>query len=174
MDNEKKPSQLDFQLDFLKLEVETINASIRQIDEITKNIKQWAITLWTAAVGGSLARPELTKYLGLTAVIPILFWYVDSLHRSSQRRFIWRTLLIKDFLNDDRLKQSIESGRLIGFEVLNPAARSKGEANEEMLAFTDLRRVMKFQSISMLYIGLAVLSLLIWILGIALGFIKFS
>ncbi len=173
MNREQKPSQLDYQLDFLRLEVETINASIRQYDEITKNIKQWAITLWTAAVGGSLAKPELNKYVGLTAIIPILFWYVDSIHRSGQRRFIWRTLMIKDFLNDGRLEQSIAAGKLTDFEVFNPAARSKGDGEEAMRAFTSLRRTMKFRSVSILYLGLAFLSLFIWLIGTLLGLIKY-
>jgi hypothetical protein len=173
MDNTKSP--LDYQLDFLKLEVETINRSISQCDEIIKNIKQWAITLWTASVGGALAKPELTKYIILTAIVPLLFWYVDALYRSTERRFIFRTLMIKDFLNGKDLQRSIDAGKLEGFEVMNPAARSNtGQPLPGLKEFTNTARAMRFQTTSALYSGLALLSITLWLVGIGFGFIHLN
>lgn len=165
MDSEEIPPVLKCQLDFLGQEVTTINASIRQIDEITKNIKQWTIVTWAGAVGGALIRPELTMYVGVTAAIPVLFWLVDAYHRRAQRRFIWRTLLIKDFLNDDRLTESFKQGKLVGFEVLDPAARAASSRSniKAYRKFVSWRRIMMFRTLVVFYAGLALLSLLIWL-----------
>jgi hypothetical protein len=172
---DKSSAQLTIQLDFLKIEIETINASIRQIDEITKSLKQWTIVTWTGAVGGALVTPGLTNFVVFTSVIPILFWVVDGRHRQVQRKFIWRTLLIKDFLNDERLEKSIKEGRLIGFKVLDPRARDRSIDDEKAASrLVDYRkftgwRVMLFGTVSLLYGGLAILSLFIWLLNLKFG-----
>jgi hypothetical protein len=161
------PSALEYQLDMVKLEIETINTSIRQMDEISKSIKEWAIGLWTAAVGGALAVPRLTPFVGLTAVLPLLFWLVDTWHRRIQRKFIWRGIAIGDFLNDGRLSQSIESGTLIGFDVFDPpgrrlANRADGDVNKRGYQdFVSWRKVMMFPSVSILYLGLTSVSLIV-------------
>jgi hypothetical protein len=78
---------LEHQLEFLKMETKEVEESIRQMNDITKETKQWAITLWSAAVGGCFAYPNLTKYAGFTALIAMLFWFVDARYRVIQRRF---------------------------------------------------------------------------------------
>jgi hypothetical protein len=87
----------EYQLSLLQTELETIGSSIRQMDDITKNIKQWTITVWAAAVGGALVAPELKNYVAVTAVIPLLFWFVEAFYRRIQRRFIWRSERIGKF-----------------------------------------------------------------------------
>lgn len=108
------PSRIEYQLDLLKTEIETINAAISQMDEITKSIKEWTVGLWSAAVGGALAPPRLTPYVGLTVVVPLLFWFVDAWYRRIQRKFILRGSAIGEFLNSDRLQQSLDAGNSSG------------------------------------------------------------
>src|SRR4051812_24955470 len=96
-----KRAAFEYQLEMLKLEIDVVNTTIRQMDDISKSFKEWTITLWAASVGGALVKPGLDRFVWATAAIPLLFWIVDSYHRVIQRRFIWRSLTIMDFLNDD-------------------------------------------------------------------------
>ena len=159
----KEASVLEHQLEFLKLEIETINSSIRQMDDITKSVKEWTIGLWTAAVGGALVTENLSPYVALTALIPLLFWLVDTWHRRIQRKFIWRNIQISKFLNSDDLVKSFENDRLTGFPLFDPKARlSKNDG--EYTKFVSWRQVMLFRSLSILYLGLAVISLILGVL----------
>ena len=158
---------LEFQLEMLKAELETINESIRQMDDITKSVKEWTLGLWTAAVGGALITPRLSPFVGITAVIPLLFWFVDTWHRRIQRKFIWRNNEISRFLNGPDLAASFASGRLENFMLLDPASRSaKGD---QYLEFISWREVMWFKSISIFYGGLMCLSVIIGVFGAWLG-----
>ena len=150
---------LEFQLDMLKSELETVNATIRQMDEITKSVKEWAIGLWTAAVGGAIVTSRLSPFVGITAAIPLLFWLVDTWHRRIQRKFIWRSDEISRFLNGPALSKSFESNRVVGFTLLDPASRTA--TDPKYWDFISWRRVMWFKSLSILYVGLATLSLII-------------
>jgi hypothetical protein len=146
------------QLEFLKLEAATIDSSIRQMDEFSKNIKQWAITVWAGAVGGALATSSLAPYVGLTATIPLLFWFIDGSYRRIQQMFIWRSGRIRDFLNNQELlQQSFSEGRIVGLIVFDPTGNS--DASDGRYAnFIHWRRPMLFKSVSMLYLGLIAIS----------------
>ena len=165
-------TRIEYQLDLLKMELETVNASIRQMDEITKSIKEWTIGLWTAAVGGALATAGLTRYVVFTAVIPLLFWLVDTWHRRIQRKFIWRGMEIGKFLNSDRLQKSLDEGRIVDFEVFDPQARRTAgedgdeEARKEFKAFVRWQSVMFFPSLAILYLGLALVSAIVGVLAL--------
>jgi hypothetical protein len=149
---------LGLQLEFLKLEAETIDSSIRQMDEFSKNIKQWAITVWAGAVGGALATDSLAPYIGLTATIPLLFWFIDGSYRRIQQMFIWRTARIRDFLNNhELLQQSFLQGKIVGLTVFDPSGKTDWE-DKKYLKFVDWRRPMLFKSISFLYLGLITIS----------------
>jgi hypothetical protein len=151
---------LQYQLEMLKSEVEVVNASIRQMDDISKNLKQWTITLWAGALGGAVTTEHLKRYAFATAAIPLLFWLVDSYHHVVQRRFIWRSLRIRDFLNDERLQQSFEQGRLVGLTVMDITSRH--ERGSDLQRFASWRRVLFLRTLSIFYIGLAIVSALIW------------
>jgi hypothetical protein len=154
---------LDYQLDVLKLEIGVLNDSIIKIDDITKDVKQWAITLWTAAIGGALTTNDLRRYVAATAVVPLLFWLVETWNRRIQRRMIWRNMQISEFLNDGRLVRSFQEGRFVDFALFDPKSRSSaGPKYEE---FVSWRRIILFRSLSILYSGMIIISL---ILGVAL------
>lgn len=150
-------SVLDYQLDVLKLEIEVLNDSIIKIDDITKDVKQWAITLWTAAIGGALTTTDLRRYIAATAAIPLLFWFVDTWNRRIQRRMIWRNTQISKFLNDDRLPRSFQEGHFVEFALFDPKSRSSGGTEYEK--FVSWRRIILFRSLSILYLGMIIISL---------------
>lgn len=107
-------NQLEYQLDILKLEIETINGSIRQMDAMTEKIKDWAIVTWAAALGATITTPtSLNKYIAFTAAIPIAFWFTDGWYRRIQRRFIWRTNQIGKFLNEGGLAESFKQDKIV-------------------------------------------------------------
>lgn len=160
--SKKQSAVLCLQLDMLKSEVEVVNATIRQLDDVTKSVKEWAITVWTAALGGSVITEELRAYAWVTAVIPLLFWLVDTWHRVVQRRFIWRSLEIMDFLNGPDLAKSYEAGHLVGLTVMDVGARRS--TSPELRRFISWRKVMLFRTLSVMYIGLAVMSVAVWCL----------
>lgn len=147
---------LEYQLEMIKVEIETVNTTIRQMDDITKSVKEWTVGLWAAAVGGALVTPRLSAFVGVTAVIPLLFWLVDTWHRRVQRKFIWRSMEISDFLNGPRLHESFAEQRLVGFTVMDPKARTTTKPGYHQ--FISWRKIMLFRSLSILYIGLAAIS----------------
>jgi hypothetical protein len=63
------PRVFDRQFELLKLELTLIDNAIRSLDEITKNIKQWAIVTWTGAMGLALRNPTLKPSVWATALV---------------------------------------------------------------------------------------------------------
>jgi len=47
------PSAFEYQMELLKVELDQIDSSIRQMDEMTKSIKDWAIVTWTISLGAT-------------------------------------------------------------------------------------------------------------------------
>lgn len=156
-------NKLEYQLDILKVEIETINSTIRQMDTMTERIKNWTILIWAAATGAAITTPELNRYVIFTAAIPLAFWFVDGWYRRIQRRFIWRSNEIRDFLNSERLALSFERQGMEGFfNLFDPAGRaSKGNSKYE--DFISIRRTMRFGSLSIFYAFLILMSFLVWI-----------
>ena len=156
---------IDHQVKLLELEIQTINSSIRQMDEIAKNIKQWTVTLWTASVGATLAAPNLAPYTAAAAIVPLLFLFVEVSYRRIQRRFIWRSERIGEFINDGRFASGVSRGDLgASFRLWDPSGVYT--ADPSYRRFIGVRTVMRFQSIRFFYGGLALLSLTVGILRI--------
>ncbi len=150
---------LELQLKLIEWEIQTINSTIRQMDEMAKSVKQWALTLWTAAVGTALATPRLAAYVALTAVIPLFFLIVEVSYRRVQRRFIWRSERIGEFVAHGGLEQAVNEGRISEFRLWDPSAVYTG--NTDYREFISFRRVMGFGTVGVFYIGLAIVSLLV-------------
>ena len=154
-------SKLEYQLDILKLEIETINSAIRQMDVMTEKIKNWTIVIWAAATGAAITDRDLNRYIAFTAAIPLAFLFVDAWYRRIQRRFIWRTNQISAFLNDARLAESFNKQEITNFILFDPGSRnSKGQPEYER--FISIRHVLGFGSVSLFYIFLILMSLLAW------------
>ena len=159
-------TKFEYQLDILKIEIETVNASIRQMDKMGESIKNWAILTWAAATGATITQEKLNPYIALTAVIPLVFWLVDTWYRRIQRKFIWRSIEISKFLNDERLSKSFVQQKMVDFVLFDPKSRlTKGEKYEQ---FVGWKRVMMFRSLSLLYLSLAGMSIFAWIIKLIL------
>ena len=155
-------TKFEYQLDILKVEIDTVNASIRQMDKMGESIKNWAILIWAAATGATITQGALNSYIAFTAIIPLAFWLVDTWYRKIQRKFIWRSIQISKFLNDERLESSFQQGRMVDFNLFDPKSRlDHGKGYEK---FVSWYRVMMFRSLSLLYLCLAGMSVLAWII----------
>lgn len=143
----------DIQLGILKTELSHIDSAIRQHDEITKSVKNWAIVTWTASVGLALQDKNLHPFIWVTAVVPILFWIVDGTFRRIQRSFIKRIKQIRKFINSKEFIVAAENGTPIEFELLWMRDTTRKEP---------LYRTMYYRSVKLLYIGLSSLSFIVW------------
>lgn len=110
---------VDRQYELLEKELELIDSAIRQLDDMTKGIKNWTIVTWTAAVGIALATEELRPFTWFTAAIPTMFWLVDASYRRVQRSFILRNRQISDFVNSEEFKNAIREGTPFSFRLLS-------------------------------------------------------
>jgi hypothetical protein len=150
-----------YQLDFLKLEFGHINDAIGRLDETTAKVKNWAIVTWAGSVGLVLGQAQLHPMLWLTSILPLLFLFVDAWWRRIQRSFIFRSQTISQFLNGPALRESFKQRQLIGFVVLDPRAQQLSKS-KEYRAFTSVFRTMRFKEVAVFYIGLSLVSLVLW------------
>jgi hypothetical protein len=145
----------DIQLELLNGELKSIDGAIRQHDAIAMSVKNWAVVTWTASLGFSLKESELHQFIGYTAVIPLVFWFVDGSFRRIQRTFIARVEQISAYLNSNEFRQAAAAGTTVGIPLLSMRHRTK--------RFKDsLIGTMCFRSVSLLYLGLALCSLAAW------------
>jgi hypothetical protein len=89
-----------FQQDILKQEVEIIDRTIARIDQIQQTMKNWCITIW----GGSLYL--IIKHFDksyvmilITAIIPLLFGYIDIIWKQQILKVSYRERKISDFIS---------------------------------------------------------------------------
>jgi hypothetical protein len=158
-DDKRYPVQdaFAFRLEMLKKELDFIDGSIRKIDDIGDSIKNWAILSWAGSISIILGKPELYRYVAFSAIPPLLFMMLDAHWRRAQRRFIYRQGLISKFLNSPELDAAFET-RQLNFYVFDPFAREYS-SEIDFKRYTAMRRILVFPTVSMLYVGLAVLSM---------------
>lgn len=147
----------DIQLELLTNELKSIDGAIRQHDEITKTVKNWAVVTWTASIGFALKEPSLRPFIWLTAVVPLVFWIVDGSFRRIQRSFIARIEEISRYVNSSAFKDAASSGGSIDIPLLSMRVKVKRFRNT-------LLGTMCFRSVALLYVGLAVCSVVAWYL----------
>ena len=145
----------DIQVEILKAELTHIDGAIRQHDDITKNVKNWAIVTWTASIGLALKDQDLHPFVWLTAIVPMVFWIVDGSFRRIQRSFISRLQQISHFVNSPQFRVAAETGARMDFPFLVMRQKTR-EFNNTLLG------TMLFRSVSLLYIGLIICSLIAW------------
>lgn len=163
----------EYQLGLVTLEMEMIERTIARMDEIAQSIKNWAIVTWAGSVAILLREPALRKFIILTAVLPILFWYSDAIWRQLQRRSIYRQQKISDFLNGDSFAESCKQGKLVDFVVMDPVGTQYRNSQEFQDALK-LKWIMRYREIRYFYGGLIIISVLLEVLFLLewLGLIK--
>ena len=147
---------IDIQLEMLNAELNHIGGAIRQHDEITKSVKNWAVVTWTASIGLFLKDPNLHSLIWLTAIVPLVFWIVDGSFRRIQRSLISRMQEISDYVNSPMFRTAAENGSPLEFPLLLMRRKTKDFKNT-------LPGTMLFRSVSLLYLGLAFCSSLLWL-----------
>jgi hypothetical protein len=157
-----KDDAFAFRLEMLKKELDYIDGSIRKIDDTGNRIKNWAILAWTGAIAVILGKPELYRYVIFSAVPPLMFMLLDAHWRKIQRRFIYRQGLISAFLNSTELDEAFQT-RKLDFHLFDPFAR-KSTQHDEFRQYISIRRILVFPTVSLIYIGLAALSVAISVL----------
>lgn len=149
----------EYKLDILKKEIDHVQEAIRQMDDISKSIKNWTILVWGVGLGTAIATQSLNNYVWLTAVFPLLFWFIDGVFHRVQRRLIHRFQLISEFLNNEKFVQLFNQQTFGAFFLLDPIARKcQGEEYER---FVSLKNVLRMPILCVFYIGLALISLLV-------------
>jgi len=141
---------LSYHLDMLKLEIETISNIIDRMDRITQATKNWAVVTWAGGVGLALRERELRPFLVLTAVLPMLFWYIDAVWRRLQARSTYRMFRIRDFLNSEGLVRAFEAGCIQDFVLLDPVGTQyKGAADCQK--HVSLQRTLRYREVAVFY-----------------------
>ena len=154
-----KDAAFRYQLDFLKLEYQSLNETIARIDGTTQTIKNWTLLIWAGSISFSLTREQdLRDYVIFTAIIPLVFWSLDAWWRRVQRQCIFRIELISDFLNSENLFTSFSEKKLINFHLIDHRAR-KYANKKELIAFSSVWKTVWFGSVAAFYLGLSIMSI---------------
>ncbi|MDF1697802.1 MAG: hypothetical protein P1U56_18285 [Saprospiraceae bacterium] len=174
MENTKsdfKADAFNYKLDLLKWELSTINEVIARMDNMAQTTKNWAILIWAGTVSLALGNDDANLrsiILFCTAIIPILFWMIDTFFRRLQRRSAYRMDKIKEFVNSPDYDAAFKQKSFEKFEILDPVARSyNGE--EEYEKYISMKNTLRFKEIMFFYLGLIFISIL---LGTVFYFVK--
>ncbi len=88
--------------------------------------------------------------------VPLVFWIVDGSFRRIQRTFISRLQEISGYVNSPEFRLAAEKGAPLEFRLLLMRRKTKDFKNT-------LLGTMLFRSVSLLYLGLALCSLIAWL-----------
>ena len=162
-ENSSNPHEIfKIQFELLKSELELSYSAIRQHAEIGKGIKNWAIVAWSGSVGLVLASETLCNTLWLTGIIPLLFWFVDGLYARVMISFLRRVHEISDFVNSENFKNSVQTGSPFSFELLAMRKKTIAHNGESFRGIFRELIVFFYPTVSILYIGLAIVSVVAW------------
>ncbi|RJP46135.1 MAG: hypothetical protein C4583_19375 [Anaerolineaceae bacterium] len=124
-----KEHAFEYQLRMLEKEIDNIEHGIARFDDHTRAIRNWTVLTWTGAVAAIISQvPQYHQYIGITAIIPLLFWLVDARWTFLLRAFVYRQDKIAEFLNGPNLITSFQRQELVNFKVMD--ARAKQHRNE--------------------------------------------
>lgn len=170
---------LQYKLDILKVEIETINKAILDKDDASRQIKKWATTIWAGAVGlvgaAHILSPNIatTLWTVSTAFIPFSFMILDAFQKRGQRKFIWRARKIHSFFNDtdSAFNRSLERGDIVDFRIYDPGgensrrAAGNEEESKQFEKFISVWGSVRKPSLFFLYVVLAIFSILLTTVG---------
>ena len=149
-----------YQLDILKMEMQGLERIIGRLDEMAQATKNWAITIWTGSLAIVLSQPDFRKYAIITAIAPLLFWYIDAYFRRLQRRSIFRGLKISEFLNSPKLVESFEKYELVDF-IVSDGTATQYRNQKEYKQFVSMMQTFMFPEVAGFYSVLSGISMLL-------------
>jgi len=141
--------------EILKQEIEIIDKTIARIDQIQQSVKNWAITIW----GGSLYL--IVQYLDkscvmilATAIIPLLFGYIDVVWKRQILKVSYRQKKISDFINGFSNEEN--------FRILDPISTSypSSSLKEEFNKQTSFAKAIWYKADGWFYILMMVVSII--------------
>lgn len=89
-----------FQQSLLRHEIEHIHSQISHFDDLSFQIKGWAITVWSALIAfGAKEKVPVVLLASLPALLS--FWILDALFKRYQRRYMNRKSVIELFLDSE-------------------------------------------------------------------------
>lgn len=143
-ENESKSNLFDRKYDILMKEWGFIQDKVIKYDAIVFSIRGWAVSVWTACL--IFAAKDDEPLIMLLCVIPLLvFWLVDSLNKSFQRKFIKRVNEIEEYLSSAQFENDFLKQEFTGITGPNLrklfAKRGDGTRIKEVLAAANLRNV---------------------------------
>jgi hypothetical protein len=140
---EFKNESFKYQLDCLKIEIDLVDKAIASLETITQNVKNFSVGIWIASTTVFLGQSELRKYVGFTALLPLLFWFIDAWWVHLHRGAILRMRKIKEFLNTEDVAESFKQQKLVNFTILDVLGEQyKGTQQYEK--YTSISRIMRF------------------------------
>jgi hypothetical protein len=111
-------------------------------------------------VAAIVNQPALWDYFIYTAIIPLLFWFMDARWIYFTKGSILRTQKISEFINGPLLHQSMEQQRLIDFTVLDVMGKQY-KGTDEYRSKTLWTQFILYPTFLLLYGGLMMISLIV-------------
>lgn len=162
VNTDARNESFQYQMEILKMEIQSIDDIIARMDTMAQSAKNWAIGLWTGGIALILSQPDLWKYFIISAVTPFLFWYLDANFRYLQTRSIYRSRKISEFLNSEKLAKSFERNKFVDFIVLDKTG-TQYKGIEEYEKFVSIKRTLNFSEIRDFYLVLILISVIMGI-----------
>lgn len=150
----------NYQLDCLKIEIDLVDKAISRAETITQNVKNFSVVVWIASITVFLGQSELKKFVILTAILPILFLFIDAWWLHEHRGAFLRMNKIKKFLNSEDLTESFKQQKLVNFTILDTLGEQY-RGTKQYEAYTSVKRIIFYKEILLLYLGLATASVII-------------
>jgi hypothetical protein len=156
----EKEQAFAYQLKLLEKEVDNIEHGIARFDDHTRAVRNWTVLTWTGAVAAIVSQvPQYHQYIGITAVIPLLFWLVDARWTFLLRAFVYRQDKIAEFLNGPNLLESFKRQELVNFKVLDSRAKQHRNEAEFKRRVNYLRAFFGYRELFFFYGSLILMSI---------------
>lgn len=141
LNNTNPDNSSDSKLKDLKEEFKLIQKNISNWDNFSLSIKNWAITIWAAIIvfiGTQYYTQkadgiDLTILFWIPILLPLPFWFFDSLFKFFQRMSIIRGQAIEDYLNNSLLELDNKGNKRLEkrIEKFNKKSKEKTTINKE-------------------------------------------
>jgi hypothetical protein len=165
-----KKKAFEYQQQLLLKEIETIQTDIPAYDNLSFKIKGWAVTLWSVIVAWG-AREQKTEVVGISILVVLAFWFLDTDFKRYQQRLMVRMGAIEDFLNGrgeyqaKGLKEAFEQHSFGDFLVHDPICRRSIERSknleEKYKKRTNFWRCFRLSNVCLIYLGLCMAALIL-------------
>ena len=134
--NRPENKLFEFQQALLGKEIEYIHSQISHFDDLSFQIKGWAVAIWSAiATFGAQQNAPLVVLASIPAIAT--FWILDGFFKQYQRRLMSRAGVIAMFLDskgpfkETGLRASFEQGNFGDFPLYDPIAGRTRKLGEE-------------------------------------------